>query len=202
MEPKPGRTWQTCGGALLAAIGIFGAVYACRASRAHWLYYGAKYGAHRDDVNAVLGACEAAHRLYPHNYYLCMWAAEQAYRGRKGLDGEARARRLRAATNWCDAGLALNSRTFKLYYLKAKLMARSDPAAAAAYWARYVDWHFWEPRNHALLVDLYARAGDFELASASLDWVRGSEYDAWARGKLKAAWQQEMTPAVHISKIR
>ena len=90
MTPDPAKTWQTCGGALLVAIGIFGCYYGARASRAHLLYRAAKHGEIREDVPAVLRACEVAHRIYPHNYYFCIWAAEKAYHSRREVDGEDR----------------------------------------------------------------------------------------------------------------
>ncbi|NQU40440.1 MAG: hypothetical protein HQ523_10845 [Lentisphaerae bacterium] len=191
MKPDPAKTWQTCGGAFLVAIGIFGCFYSARASRAHLLYQDAKYGVRREDVPAVLRACETAHRIYPHNYNFCAWAAEQAYHSRNTVHGEARARRLRAAESWCDVGLALNPFKSQLHLLKARLLEPLHPRAAAAHWARYVEWHFWEPYNHAVLVDLYASAGDFDHAAESLDWVRGSEHYEWALGRVQDAWKQE-----------
>jgi hypothetical protein len=192
MQPTPGKTWQTCGGALLVAVGIFGAHYGWSATRAHWLYRDAKYGSQRDDVPAILRACEAAHRLYPHNYFFCIWAAEQAYHSRNEVYGEDRERRCRAAENWCNVGLSQNHYKSQFQLLKARLLERRDPASAASHWARYVDWHFWEPYNHAVLVDLYASAGNFDGAADSLDRVRGSEHYEWALGRLQDAWKQEM----------
>ncbi len=193
MSSKKGRTWQTCGGALLVVLGMFGSHYAWRASRAHWLYYQAKYGSARDDVSAVLRAMEKAHRLYPHNYRFCTWTAEQAFHARKQAEGEERDRLLRAAENWTHVGLALNRFSGPLQLRKARLLERHDPAAAAAGWARYVGWHFWEPYNHAVLVDLYASAGDFDRAADELDWVKGSEHYEWALDRLQEAWRKEMT---------
>jgi hypothetical protein len=193
MSSKKGRTWQTCGGALLVALGIFGAHYAWRASRAHLLYYHAKHGAGREDLPTILRSIEKAHRLYPHNYRFCTWAAEQAFHSRSEVRGEEREGRCRAAENWTDVGLGLNRFSGPLQLLKARLLARRDPAAAAAGWARYVNWHFWEPYNHAVLVDLYASSGDFDRASDELDWVRGSEHYEWALGRLQDAWRKEMT---------
>ncbi|MBL7077531.1 MAG: hypothetical protein ISS31_08665 [Kiritimatiellae bacterium] len=192
MNSKKGTTWQTCGGALLVALGIFGAYYASRASRAYRLYHHAKYGDAREDLPAVLRSIEKAHRLYPHNYRFCTWAAEQAYKNRNKVRGEDRERRCRAAENWTDVGLSLNHFSGPLHLLKARLLERRDPVAAVASWTKYVNWHFWEPYNHAVLVDLHASAGDFDRAADELDWVKGSEHYEWALGRLQDAWRQEM----------
>ncbi len=193
MRSKKGTTWRTCGGALLITLGIFGAHYAWRASCAHWLYHYAKFGGGRDDLPSILRSIEKGHRLYPHNYRFCTWAAEQAFYGRSEVRGEQRDRRCRAAENWTDVGLALNHFSGPLHFLKARLLERRDPAAAAASWARYVKWHFWEPYNHAVLVDLYASMGDFDRASDELDWVKGSAHYEWALSRLQNAWRREMT---------
>jgi len=194
MKSRKGTTWQTCGGALLIALGIFGAHYAWRTSRAYWLYNQAKYGPDNDNLPTTLRSIERAHRLYPHNYRFCIWAAERAFLTRKEVRGEERERRCRAAENWTDVGLGLNRYNGTLQLLKARLLERRDPVAAAASWEKYVKWHFWEPYNHAVLVDLYASAGDFNRASDELDWVKGSEHYEWALGRLQDAWRQEMTP--------
>jgi hypothetical protein len=193
MKSKSGTTWQTCGGALLVALGIFGAQYGLRASQAHRLYKHAKYGDGAEDLPRVLRAIEKAHRLYPHNYRFCAFAAERAYQERNTKHGEERERLCRAARNWTDVGLALNRFSGPMQLLHARLLAREAPAAAAASWAKYVQWHFWEPYNHAVLVDLYASAGDFDRASYELDWVKGSEHYEWALGRLRDAWRKEMT---------
>ncbi len=192
MSLRKSRTWQTCGGALLVALGIFGAHYAWRASRASWIYYRAKYGTNSDDLQLTLRSIEKAHRLYPHNYRFCTWVAERAFLSRSNLRGEARERRNRAAENWTHVGLALNRFSGPLNLLKARLLQRHDPAAAATHWAGYVSWHFWEPYNHAVLVDLYASMGDFDRASDELRWVEGSEHYEWALGRLQDAWRKEM----------
>ncbi len=193
MKSRRGTTWQTCSGALLVALGVFCTHYAWRASRAMHLYHDAKYGAGAQSVSSVLRAVEQAHRLYPHNYRFCLWAAQQAYQGAADAEGEARDQLFRAAENWSGVGLGMNRFNGPLQLLKARLLQRSDPAAAAESWARYVKWHFWEPYNHAVLVDLYADAGNFDGAADALDWVKGSEHYEWALGRLQRAWRREMT---------
>jgi len=193
MRAKKGTTWWTCGGALLIALGIYGSHYAWRAARAHWLYHGAKFGRQSDDVPAILGSIERAHRLYPHNYRYCIWAAEQAFFNHGEVDEEERERLWRAAESWTDVGLALNRFSGSLHLLRARQLERHDPAKAATSWAKYVNWHFWEPYNHAVLVDLYASMGDFDRATDELAWVKDSEHYEWAAERLQNAWRKEMT---------
>ncbi|MDP6491676.1 MAG: hypothetical protein QGH42_13780 [Kiritimatiellia bacterium] len=193
MKSKKGTTIQTCAGALLIVLGAYCSHYAWRAARAHWIYKSAKYGPTQDDLSVALRSIERAHRLYPHNYRFCIWAAEQAYTRRSEVGGTERQRRYRAAENWTDVGLALNPFSGPLQLVKARLLQKRDPAAAATGWAKYVEWHFWEPYNHAVLVDLYASAGDFTRAANALDWVKGSEHYEWAMGRLQDAWRAEMT---------
>ena len=174
--------------ALLAAGGVWHGV---RAGLAQALYYRAKYGAVRHDRAEVFRLCETAHRLYPHNYYFCIWTAEMAYYARPGAGPEDDRFLLSVASRWCDAGLRLNPYKSQLRMLKARLLALSSPADGARYWERYVDWHFWEPAHHAALAEFRAAAGDFDGAMESLKWAKGSPYYAAALRSVHDAWQRE-----------
>ena len=178
-------------GLLLLVISAVGAVHGVRAGLSQALYRQAKFGAGRDNPRGILRRCAAAHKLYPLNYYACIWAAEQAYY----TVGQTRAaesdQRLLAAQTWCDRGLELNPYRSQLRLLKTRLLARTALPNAIEYWETYVNEHFWEPYNHAVLVDLYARAGRFEDASAALKWVEGSPHYNEARTQLTAAFTQE-----------
>ncbi len=185
---------RACAGALLLALGVFGARFSLRAAMAAHLYYQVKFGAARENVDEVLALAAQAHRLYADNDLLCVWAGEQAWHHRAEGDAVTRRRRLDAAAGWCEAGLALNPYSSALNLLKTRLLQRESPARAAAYWQRYVAWNFWEPYNHAVLAELYAEAGDFGRAAESLRWVEGSPHYDWAAGCLREAWRRERQP--------
>jgi len=194
-----GRTTLLCCGTILliiAAIGVFGSA---RASLSYVIYHGAKFTPPRrhERPEAAARRCEAAHRLYPHNYYMCIWIAEKCWYARYDIDGSESADRVALAAKWCDRGLALNTRKSQLRLLKTRLLAKHSLRDAIAEWKAYVDWHFWEPHNHAVLVGLYAEAGDFAEAARSLEWVKGSKHYAEAHRKLQEAWRKEiLRPAI------
>lgn len=194
MRSNRRTTWKTCGGTLLVVLGLYGTHYGLRATRAYWLYHHAKYGAGQERLPVIMRAIEQAHRFYPHNYRFCTWAAQRAYEARPGRDGEERERLTRASENWTDVGLALNRYSGPLHLLKARLIQSRDPAAAAAWWARYLEWHFWEPYNHAVLFDLYLDAGNLEKAAQSLDWLENTAHFASASERYREAWRKEMVP--------
>lgn len=176
-------------GLLLASLSIVGVVHGVRAALAQALYGRAKYGDWKEQPERILEACERADALYPWNYYFCAWAAERAFYADDR--GDTRVDRRAAAARWCERGLALNPYAMELRLLDARLAEARSPAEAARKWAGYVDWHFWEPYNHAILVELYARAGQYENAMQSMRWVAGSRYEREARAALRSAWQRE-----------
>ena len=196
------------GGVLLLTISVCGLIHGIRAGLAQAIYHETKFGedVEENDPLAVSRRCAYAHRLYPHNYLFCIWTAEKAYYNRFRPNGKERQDYLDTAKVWSDIGLNLNFYKSSLRLLKTRLLKRDSPAAAITYWEKYVDWQFWEPYNHAVLVKLYAAAGNFGKAMESLTWVEGSKHHADAYQKLRDAWQHEMalpkeahggTPAKH-----
>ena len=180
---------------LLFVIALAGLFQSTRAALAYTLYRKAKYGAAADDPVRVLKLSERSHGLYPYNYYLCIHAAETAYHAGLSREDEAeRGRLLRSADYWCRRGLQLNPHKRALHLLRSRLLARSSPAEAAEWWAAYVDRHFWEPFNHAMLVEFRAQAGQFDKALESLEWVKGSAHYDRASEALQQAWRREMAP--------
>jgi hypothetical protein len=179
-------------GVCLAVLTAAGLVYALRVAWAQRLYHEAKYGAACADIRQTLRLCEAAHRLYPHNYLFCLWTAERAYTAALATaDAASSVRLMNAARDWCAMGLAINRYNGPLHLLQARLLERTSPAQAAACWAPYVEWQFWEPYNHAVLADFYAKAGEIEKAAEELEWTKGSPHYDWASQALRAAWQRE-----------
>jgi len=172
-------------------LSLVGLIYSVRTAIAQRVYCQAKYGAIKDDPDQVLAGCERAHRLYPHNYRFCIWAMETAWYGRHDRSGNEIPERVAMADTWCGRGLELNSYKLELRLVETHLLARESAARAAARWQEYVDWQFWEPLNHALLAELYARAGDFDRATEALAWVEGSKHYDDASRKVREAWYQE-----------
>jgi hypothetical protein len=185
------KTARICAGVVLAVLAGYGVFYSACSALAYRWYHHAKYGASARDPNAIFRLCEAAHRLYPHNYYFSAWTAEQAYHGRANVTAVEAQRRLGIARYWCSIGLAENRFNSQLRLLKARLLQSESPAKAAEYWQTYVQWQFWDPYNHAVLVEFFVANGDLERAAEALKWVKGSPWYDWAAGLLREAWKQE-----------
>lgn len=183
MTPARRRVLRRGAGLALVAVSVAGAIYAVRAGWSQHLYWRVKYGPERRDVDAVLRLGATAHRLYPHNYNLCMWIAEHA----PSRSGSDLAGAYGLAEEWCDRGLSLNPYPRGLRFLKMCLLHRTSVADALAYWKEYVEWQFWEPYNHAVLVDLYVATGQLDEAERSLHWVKGSPHFKNAKQLLDAA---------------
>jgi len=174
-------------------------VYTCRAAVAYTMYFKAKFGSANQDAGGILNLCESASRFYGHNYNFCIWTAESAYYSSFKMNWNDAKEYIAEASRWCDAGLALNPYRSQLRRLKTCLIARSSPVEAVHYWERYVDWQYWAPANHALLVELYALAGDFDKAVDSLALIRGSDCYEEAAKRLSSEWKKETTLPQELS---
>lgn len=164
-------------GPLVAVISLVGIVHGARASLAQGLYYQASYGEAKDNPDRVLEACARAERLYVWNYLFCSRATGSAFVKADSLTNAAqKARFLAAAEKWCDCGLSLNPYSRELILRKAGLLGSGNGGAAkaAAYWAGYTDWHYWNPENHSILGRMYVWAGDFEKAEACASLIRNT----------------------------
>ena len=151
------------GFAVLAAA-IWGVRTSAHACVAQFMYYEAKRGQYAGHVDRVLSQCRKAYDLYPWNYYFAIHAAESAYYGAGDRGTGQWAERMESARLWCDRGLALNPWKSQLRRLKSRLLWEESPGKAIAYWRAYTDWQYWEPYNHEVLAEMYAKAGDFEQA--------------------------------------
>ncbi len=144
-------------------------MHGVRAGLAQHLYFEASYGATKSDPERILASCEKADRLYPWNYLFCSRAAGAAFVNADEMtDTAVRTRLFSAAGRWCDRGLLLNPYCRELVLRKAGLIGAAGEGAvrAAEYWARYTDWHYWNPENHSILGMMYIWAGDLEKAEA------------------------------------
>lgn len=181
-------------GLLLLAVSVYGIFHGARVGLAQAIYHHVKYGSEAgkvENLRSALTRCQHTYRLYPYNYYFCIWMAEKAYYNRFGPDGKESPELLEAARLWCERGLDLNYYRSQLRRLKTRLLAEKSLPEAIKYWEKYIDWQFWEPYNHAVLVEMYAEAGDFSKAAESLAWVEGSRYYDETSEKLHKAWKRE-----------
>lgn len=190
---------------MLLVVSFAGIVHSGRAAAAHIVYYKTRYyNAQKSvrDPDYASMQCQKAFALYPHNYYFHMWTAENSYYNRVVEDGKEMRSRLDDAEKWCDVGLAGNNWKKQLRFLNARLIAESSPLEAAAYLEDYVDWDFWSPSGHALLVEFYAKGGMIEKAEAELKWVKGSRYYANASMELETARERhtDMPPGLDDNK--
>lgn len=168
---------------LFLAASLLGVAHSIRVEVAQSIYFNIKYGAARNDLSAIFKRSEIAHRIYPFNYYLCMWVAETAYEN--GCAGGTESQeQINIARRWCDRGLKLNFYRSELREIKTRLLARESPDAAVSYWKEYVNWHFWEPYNHGVMAELLAGAGRFDLAEKALYWVKGSDHYQYFRERV------------------
>ncbi|MDD4871196.1 MAG: hypothetical protein PHR77_11610 [Kiritimatiellae bacterium] len=136
---------------------------------------------------------ESALRYYGNNYYFCILAAENAYYSSFQMAAENAHKNIIRAQQWCDAGLKLNPYRVQLRRLKTCLIALNSPMDAVLYWEKYVDWQYWEPAHHALLIELYALTGQYEKAVGSLSLIKDTPYYVEAAKKLDDAWRKEKT---------
>jgi hypothetical protein len=176
-------------GVVLLLVGLSGAVWGARAALAQFMYCQSKFGRLRHDPDLVFALCKRASRLYPIDYYFCMWTAEKAYYSslEPGLHRLWRDGRRQVAREWCERGLKLNFYKSPLRLLNTRLLAEDSLEDAIDYWHGFVEWQFWNPYNHAVMAELHARNGDRLRAEQELEWVKGSEFYREYAAKVKAA---------------
>jgi len=190
-------------GAVLLSVSLFGVIHACRVAAAQNMYFRAlSVRESRGEVKVILSLCESADRIYSHNYLFSILAAQEAYYTSLGAVNADTEKRVLVAEHWCNAGLSQNIYRIQLRKLKAYLLARKSATDAAACWERYVDWHFWEPANHAFLVELYSLSGQFDKALNSLALIKETPCYEEARKKMIDAWDRESSLPPEYSSIK
>jgi tetratricopeptide (TPR) repeat protein len=192
------RTFQRLAGATALLLGLAGIAHASRAGLAHAIYHRLKYGSRAEGVppglsRADQSTAERAHGLYPWNASLCEWVADCAFYDGPGPDDLDEPERRRLARLWCQRGLALNRYGRPLHLIRARERAIESAPAGLACWREYLDWHYWDPYNHAVLASLHAKAGEYEHALDALEMARDSEHYAVARAEILEAWRRERT---------
>ena len=181
-------------GVFLLVISAAGVYHGARAALAQSTYFIAKYGSARNNTRGILRRCETASRLYPYNYNFCVWAAETAFNDSVAREKSNTSGTADDAAYWCDRGLKLNFYNGQLRRLKTCILRENSLGEALNFWEDYVDWHFWDPYNHAVLVELYADSGDFARAAESLKLIKGTKEFKAASERLNQAWQREKIP--------
>ena len=179
-------------GVFLIVLSAFGIQHAVRASLSAWGYYRAHYAAGAAGPDEVLRICERAYRQYPANHWLCLWAADIAFNDRDAGPEKHWLSRLDEAELWTRRGLLRNKYDARLRQMNARLMVRRSPAEAVACWREYLDWSFWYPEHHLVMLELCLAANDFEGAMESLRWLKGTPKAAEGSAKIRAAWSWEM----------
>lgn len=168
-------------GVAIFVAGLAGVVWSVRAGTAHIVYRVAKRQTTEGGLDGMLRLCGRAQSLYPWNYYVCIRAAEASYYG----SGEPRSaqwkERIQVSRAWCERGLRQNPWKSQLRRLKARLLWLESPRAAVDYWSAYVDWHYWEPHNHAVLAEMYGQLGDFKSAEKEMALIAAFPESAEAR---------------------
>lgn len=179
---------RICVGCVLLVAGAWGSVYAVKVGRAQALYYHAKYGAGRGDIDGMLRDCERAYQLYPHNYYFSYYITDQSLNAaRSATNAVDFERYFKAAKYWCDTGLRQNDYREEINRMKVWLLEEDgDLEGAITHWAAFVDKEFWNPDHHAVLADLYLRARDLENARSEVVWAKRSNRHKELQERLKA----------------
>jgi hypothetical protein len=182
-------------GLSLTALSVPALVYSVRATRAFATYHRVRWRPGDLTPADLLRRCDEAYPLYRHNYRLSLTATDTAFTaGEAEADFDRADMLLQAAEDWCDRGLEENGLHMELRSIKARLIAYGSRKEAVAYWDRYLDWHFWDPMNHALMVDLSVDAGDLARAEAALQWLKGSRYYVPALKRIEAARKAQALP--------
>lgn len=180
-------------GVLLLAGSTVGVAHAVSGTVAAGQYFMAVCARPPPAPETVLALCAKAYGWAPWNYYFSIAAAELAYRQSETATTNAAAWR-RLSSLWCYRGLAQNPHKSQLVRLKTRLLWPDSPAQAIACWSVYTDWNFWEPYNHAVLAEMRAEAGDFELADRELDLIRA--YPDYADAAAKVARERQARAAM------
>ena len=191
-----GRIVRTMLGLTLAVLGCFSVCYGIRVARAQVLYHAIKYGQQAQaDPELISTKAEKAYALYPHNYFLCLYVAEQFWPKSSGPEADISADAVERFDRWYERGLTLNPYHWRLHRAKTRSLSLTSADAAADYWAQFVDWQFWSPANLSFLVTCYARSGRFVEAAETLSLLKGYPgHYARAAAALRTAWAAEMAP--------
>lgn len=186
------RLAKLIAGVGLVAVGAVGIYHGVRASIAAALYHEAKYGAASRTPEEIFRLCGRAHRLYPYSYAVSQWAADTAWNSRYADGVDTWLKRVEETERWTDRALAQNPYLMNARQMKARLLALYSPTAAVPYWQTFLDWAFWNPEHHFVMVELCLETGDFGGAVAALRWTQGSPFHDIGQREIREAWKREL----------
>ena len=184
--PTAFRHWFcTALGAALLVAGGSGLAYSARVARAQIGYHRLKHGIFLGcgrletpparDSETVLPAAEALLRLYPHNYYLAVYAAQTALADALRLigDPELGPRRFKSAELFAEQAWEINPYNGEVLECRCAILEQQGNLdKAIRFWRENaVEREYWNPRNHEILARLYLRAGLRGKAAAELKLV-------------------------------
>lgn len=175
---------------ILILVAIMGFIYSVRATIAQVLYYSAKYGSARNYTDGIIWRAERIKNLYPQHYLAFTYAASSAYRESK--NNSLREKEMKnIAREFCDLALESNPYKRQMRLLDARLIAENNPYAAVEKWKNYLEWAFWDPLNHKLMIEFYLKAGDIASAVESLEFTIGSPYYEQSKQMINETWKKE-----------
>jgi hypothetical protein len=177
-------------------ISAFYTVYAIRAGHAQVIYYQAKNGKTLPVISnggnkSIFSQCQKAQLLYPHNYRLFLWSAEEVFNRSIEVAGDEQKEYRKVAGILCDRGLDLNCYLMPLPLIKTQLLSLKSIKEGIGYWEKYVEWDYWNSYNHAVLAGLYAADGKFGKAMQSLQFIKGTEDFAAADKIVQDYWKAD-----------
>lgn len=154
-------------------LGLIGCGHSLRAELAQRLYHHIKFGATQPVFDELVSQARLAQDLYPCNYRLCEWVAQKAWEQYAATNSTVP---LKDVTEWATAAAGLNPYPRNIREVRRKCFEAESLREAISYWAEFVDWSFWDPYNHAVLLELYVRSGNVEGVLAEMKWVRNTAY--------------------------
>ncbi len=148
-----------------------------------------KYPAKYDDY--IMDQCDKAQRLYPYNYRLLAWGADEAFNHSQKVASGDRQEYINVAETLCNNGLSLNRYMMPLPFIKMQLLCLTSIKDGTEYWEQFVEWDYWNSYNHAVLAGLYAAGGKFGKAMQSLQFIKGTEDYAEANKIVQYYWDAD-----------
>ena len=142
-------------------------------------------------LNQLISKCQKADRLYPYNYRLMAWGAEEAFERSQNSIGVERVDYLDFTGMLCDRGLSLNRYMMPMPFIKMQLLCLKSIKEGTEYWEEYVEWDYWNSYNHAVLAGLYAADGKFGEAMQSLQFIKGTVDFAEANKIVQDYWEAD-----------
>jgi hypothetical protein len=186
------RTLSLVAGMCLVIGGCVGLVYSLRAHSAQWTYHDLKFSGVAIHFEEADGRARDAQALYPFNYRLCDWMASQAW-DRYDSASKTRSTALSDVGDWTGNAIALNPYPRSICEIRRKYLEETSLTEAIRYWSEFVEWSFWDPYNHAVLLELHVRTRNLDGALSEMKWVRNSPYAPRAVEFIQGLLEREFT---------